>query len=45
MKTPFTMNVLAIAFAIQFSHTTAFSEALPPAEIDKTRSSPYPEQN
>jgi len=45
MKTSFTMSVLALAFGTQFSHATAFSEALPPAEIDKTKSSPYPEQN
>jgi hypothetical protein len=29
----------------QFSHATAFSNALPAAEIDKTKCSPYPEQN
>jgi hypothetical protein len=45
MKTPFTISVLAIAFATKFNHATAFSNALPAAEIDKTKCSPYPEQN
>jgi len=45
MKAHFITNMLVLAFATQLSHATAFSNALPAVEIDKTKCSPYPEQN
>jgi hypothetical protein len=45
MKAQFTTNMLVLAFATHFSYAAGFADAPPPAEIDKTRYSPYPEQN
>ena len=39
------ISMLVLAFAAHFSHAADFSDAPPPAEIDKIRYSPYPEQN
>jgi hypothetical protein len=45
MEAQFTINMLVMAFATQFSYAAGFADAPPPAEIDKTKYSPYPEQN
>ena len=45
MNAQFTKSVLVLAFATHFSYAADFSDAPPPGEIDKTKYSPYPEQN
>jgi len=45
MKTQLTISVLVLVFATHLSYAADFSDAPPPTEIDKTKYSPYPEQN
>jgi hypothetical protein len=45
MKAQFKINILVLAFATHFSYAAGSADAPPPSEIDKTKYSPYPEQN